>query len=295
MQQNITIAFHLGAPHTENELITWSLRKDSLMLAENGIMLRRPGEYRKLVRGMVRQLDGQIATPEEQEQLLAAIIKKQDVSRLILSDASYLGAPAWILGGGEFYKNAGHNIATVRNLLPDYPMEFFLCIRNPATFLPESFNIQTEKNFADFFAETNLQSVCWSAVIADIQRNNPGCAITVWCYEDQPIIWPTVLKELAGFDPQMPFKGEQDFIAGVLTPDGAKRLEKYLADHPNYTEGQRRNIRAIYFDKFANSNAVEDEIDLPDWNQELIEELTEHYERDTELIEKMPGVRFISA
>lgn len=295
MQRNITIAFHLGAPHTENEQVTWSLRKDSLMLAENGIMLRRPGEYRKLVRGMVRKLDGQPATQEEQETLLTSIVKKQNISRLIMSDASFLGVSAWMLFGGEFYQNAGRNAASIRNLLPDYPVEFFLCIRNPATFLPEAFNTQTEKSFAGFFNEANLLSLRWSDVISDIQRNNPECKMTVWCYEDLPIIWPTVLNELTGLDPQTSFKGGQDVIMGVLTPDGAKRLEVYFADHPTYNEAQHRRVRSIFLEKFADEDAVEDEIDLPGWNEELIEKMTELYDDDTELIEWMPGVHFISA
>ncbi len=265
------------------------------MLAENGIMLRRPGEYRKLVRGMVRKLDGQPATQEEQETLLASIIRKQNVSRLIMSDASFLGVSARMLSGGELFQNAGRNAAAIRNLLPDYPVEFFLCIRNPATFLPEAFNTQTEKNFGGFFKKTNLPSLRWSNVILDIQRNNPDCKITVWCYEDLPIIWPTVLNELTGLDPQTSFKGGQDVIMRVLTSDGAKRLEGYIADHPTYNEAQHRRVRNVFFEKFADDNAVEDEIDLSGWSEDLIERLTELYDDDTELIEWMPGVDFISA
>lgn len=295
MHEDITIAFHLGAPHTENEQITWSLRKDSLVLAENGIMLRRPGEYRRLLKDSMRQLNGRVATPDEQDVLLTAIVKNQQVSRLILSDASYLSAPAWVLNGEKFYKNAGQNTASIRNLLPDYPVKFFLCIRNPATFLPEAFKTQTEKDFSGFFNRADLHSLRWSDVIADIQHSNPGCPITVWCYEDLPIIWPTVLKELSGLDPQTSFKGGLDFIKGVLTSGGAKRLEAYFAKHPAHNETRARQIRAIYFDKFADADAIEDEIDLPNWTDELIEQLTELYEDDTELIEWMPGVEFISA
>lgn len=271
------------------------MRQDSPLLAQNGIMLRRPREYRKLIRGMVRQIEGPIATPKEQELLLASIVKNQEISRLILSDATFLGVPAWMLGGGRLYRNAGKNTATIRNLLPDYPVEFFLCIRNPATFLPAAFQAQTERSFADFFNEAKLFSLRWSDVIADIQKSNPGCPITVWCYEDLPIIWPTVLKDLTGLGPETQFKGGLDVIKGVLTADGAKRLESYYVDHPVSNEAQGHRVLAIFLEKFADESKMEDEIDVPGWSTVLIEKMTELYEEDTDLIERMPGVDLLFA
>lgn len=47
-------------------------------------------------------------------------------------------------------------------------------------------------------------------------------------------------------------------------------------------------------ERYAIPEEVEDEIDLPGWTQETVNQLTALYEQDIDLIEKMDGVRFIA-
>ncbi|MCK4712698.1 MAG: hypothetical protein KAT26_07440, partial [Marinosulfonomonas sp.] len=145
----------------------------------------------------------------------------------------------------------------------------------------------------EFIAGTDLFSVHWSDVIARIQAANPDCPITVWCNEDTPIIWPTVMREIAGLDPQTRLKGELDIIGGIISQDGIELLVKYLDEHPDLTEIERGRVRETFLEKFFLDDAVEHEIDLPGWTKDTVEELTDNYEDDIERIAHMKDVKFI--
>lgn len=294
MRTDINIVYHLGAPHTDNDQITWSLRKDAKLLAEKGVMLRRPKEYRPLLKNMILELKGEDPSIVDQENLLSAIVKNQQVDRLIMSDPRFLGVPAWMLYGGELYQNAANNTGRIRDLFPDNPCEFYLGISNPASFIPAVFNVQKDKSYEQFVDGADLAKVRWSDVISRIQEENPDCPLTVWCNEDTPIIWPTILREVAGLDPQTRLAGELDILQEIMSKDGVALLIKYLDERPGLTEIQRRRVRGIFLEKFFLDEAVEEEIDLPGWTDETIDALTEIYEDDLERIESLPGVNFIT-
>lgn len=294
MRTDINIVYHLGAPHTDNDQLTRSLRKDSDLLAKNATMLRRPKEYRPLIKEMVIELEGEMPSVVDQETLLASIIKDQHVDRLIMSDSQYLGVPAWMFFGGALYQNAARNTEKIRNLFPDNPCEFFLGIANPAHFIPASFKAQNQKNYDGFIDGTDLFSVHWSDVIARIKEAHPDCPVTVWCNEDTPVTWPTVLREVASLDPQTRLEGELDVIREIISQSGNELLAKYLDERPDLAETQRHRVREIFLEKFFLDDAVEHEIDLPGWTADVIEELTDNYEDDIERIEQMPDVNFIS-
>jgi len=195
---------------------------------------------------------------------------------------------------GEFYRNAGRNTAAIRNLFPDAEVEFFLSIRNPATFLPEAFSGQIEKSFDAFFNQVDVMSVCWSDVIRSIRKANPASRLTVWSHEDLPVIWPTVLAEVAARDLGRAFKGELDIINAVLTREGVSRLRSYLRDKTGLSRDKRQAVMAVFLEKFVDETANEVEIDLPGWTSETVETMTDIYEADVYDIGRMDGVSLIN-
>ena len=294
MRTDINIVYHLGAPYTDNEQVTWSLRKDAALLSEQKVFLRRPKLYRPLIAEMVQELQGEKPSVVDQENLLNSIIGKEKIKRLIMSNSSFLGVPAWMFYGSRFYANAGSNTAAIRNLFPDNPCEFFLGIANPSVFIPNVFRGQKEKKYPQFMESTDLATVRWSDVIARIQDANPDCPITIWCNEDSPVIWSTILHKIAAIDPKTRLQGENDIINMIISEEGQTLLEKYLADRPNLTEAQRRRLRIVFLERFYLSEAVEEVIDLPGWTDETVEALTKIYDDDVNRIKQMDGVTFLS-
>lgn len=294
MRTDIQIVYHLGAPYTDNDQVTWSLRKDASLLAEKGVFLRRPRKYRSLVAEMVKELQGEKPSVVDQENLLNSIIGSEKINRLIMSNGGFLGVPAWMFYGGVFYKNAAKNIAAIRNLFPDNPCEFFLGVANPAVFIPAVFNAQSEKDYAQFMDNTDLAHVRWSDVVRRIQQAIPDCPLTIWANEDTPIIWPEVLRGIAGLEPDIRLNGELDILREIISEEGFAALETYLADRTDLSDKKRKKTWAVFLEKYYLQEAVDETIDMPGWVDETVEALTTIYEHDLEVIKTLPGVKFLS-
>jgi len=293
IRNDVPMVYHLGAPHTDNDQLTRSLKKDSELLTKNGILPQRQRRYRKRLNDMLLELSGEMAPASLQEKNFATLTENQNLDRLVFSDSKFLGVSSWMLNKGILFKNAGPKTTALRNLFPDNPCEFFLAIVNPATLIPCAFSAQTSREYDDFIGDTDLNSVCWSDVVSRIQRANPDCPITVWCNEDTPIIWPSVLAKFTGLAADTRFLGELDVIQNLIPENAFLKLKQYLDEKSELNELQRRQVRGIFLEKFGVSDAVEEEIDLPGWTDSLVEKITEMYEDDIERISRMPGVKFI--
>ncbi|UWQ73774.1 MULTISPECIES: hypothetical protein [unclassified Leisingera] len=292
--RDVTLAFHVGAPNTDNGQLTWSLRKDAQRLLEQGVMIRRPGTYLAALNQMLRKQNQDTVTDQERAALLDGMVKDQSVSRIILTNSGFLGVPGWMLSGGRLYRNAGSNTAALRTVFPGNPCEFFLGLRNPATLIGPVFKSQSSRTWEKFSAGTDFLNLRWSDVVADIQDSNPGCRITVWCNEETPVIWPNILGQVTGLGDGFRFAGELDITRGIISEAGYERLETYLANRPGLSEDQRERVRALFLSYFHEEEAIEEEIDLPGWSQALVDEMSESYQADAELIRRMSGVTFLS-
>lgn len=294
MQTIPTIVYHIGAPFTDKDQLVWSLRKDTDLLEENGILLRRPKAFRPQIAKLIQQLGGADASEEEQKALLFAIVRDQPISRLILSDAAFMGDAGAMLENDGFFGDIGPRIRHLRQVFPQAPGEIFLCIRNPALLVPEAFKAYKGGDYDDFVGNADLLALRWSEVIDRIQMANPSCPITVWCHEDTPIIWPKVLSKVTDIKTPVRFAGELDVICSIMSEAGGARLKAYLEARPQFSEKQRRSIAAIFLEKFVLEDALEEEIDLPALTDDVVDQMSDAYDDDISVIEEMPGVTFLS-
>lgn len=292
--KSLSIALHLGAPQTDNGQLVWSLRKDGLELMKEGVLVRRPGTYQKAVKALRQSQAQDYVSDEQRDALLAGIVKDQDVWRVVLSDPEYLGMPAWMLQGGVLFNNAGRNTSALRALFPAHNCEFFLGISNPATLIPAVFKSQLNRPLAQFLSNADLPALRWSDVIRSVLEANPENPLTVWANEETPVIWPTILQRVTDLPETFGFSGGSDILERIMTSEGLKRMEAHFAEHPEYREPQREKVRGLFLEKFYSENEVEEEIDLPGWSQDLIDDMTQTYLDDIETIKNIPDLNFIS-
>jgi len=293
LRTNIQVAYHFGAPFTENSQLVLSLEKNTDLLEKSGVLALRPKAFKSTFLGMLTDLEGSPSTAEDQRELLDDLTGDLPVDRLVMCNSNILGQPAWVLAGQQLYRNGPSNCKKYRDLLPGNPCEFFIGISNPAIFLPLAFENQKIKDYDSFFGTTDLDWIRWSDLISGIAAANPDVAITVWSNEDTPTMWPTIMKEVAGLDPQEKLAGDLDVIEKIMAPEGVTRLQSYLNERPHLNELQIRRIKSKFLEKYYLPRAVDLEIHLPGWSDEFVQDLTERYENDLEVIEAMPGVNFI--
>ncbi|MDH2325658.1 hypothetical protein QCN27_02135 [Cereibacter sp. SYSU M97828] len=284
------IVYHLGAHCTDEERLLRCLLRNRDALAEAGVMVPGPARYRNLIRDTATALRRMPATDATQEEVLDQIMDAGTADRLILSWENFLSFPQWVLRG-RLYPAAGERVRGFTNIFPSFAAELHIAIRNPATFIPALFQRQRVKSVEDFLAGVDPMNLRWSEVIADLLAHGQDMPVTVWCDEDTPLIWPEVLRSVAGVD--IPMEGEDELLATIMDDQGIERLRKRMATPLPIDE--RRTITATLLEEHAKPEMVEMQIDMPGWTPELVDALTDAYEEDILRIMAMPGVRFLSA
>jgi len=287
------IVYHLGAHCTDEERLLKCLLKNRGQLGAEGIVVPGPARYRTLLRDTAVTLKGEAATRDTQALVLDQIMDEDSADRLILSWDSFLSYPQWVLRGA-LYPAAAERVRSFTQIFPEAEAELFLAIRNPATFLPALFLKQRDKTYAEFTEGTDPMLLRWSTMIGNIRALNPDVPLTVWCDEDTPLIWPEVLRRVAGHSSSIALEDTDDLLASIMSPDGLARMRGYLASHPPATEDQRRRIVSAFLDKFALPDQIEIDVDVPGWTEDLIATLTGIYQHDVARIAQMPDVSFIA-
>ncbi|WP_298492233.1 hypothetical protein [uncultured Maritimibacter sp.] len=289
------IAFHVGAHCTDEDQLLKSLLKNPKILQDHGVAVPGPSKYRKLLTDVFSKLDGGRATEETQDVVLEAILDGEDPDRLVLSFQNFICGPRRIIEDGMLYPLAGERTHNLRAGFPAHDVEFFIALRNPATFVPAIISAFPDLDGHKIASELRLEGLIWSDVVRDIREANPDCPVTVWCNEDTPLIWPEVMHDITGIDMRILFKGGLDIIAQIMEREGVKRLRAYMAENPPVSEIQRRRVLAAFLDKYAIDEAVEEEVSLPGWTDEVVERLSQSYDDDMDELSHIPGVNFITA
>jgi len=291
------LTLHLGLHCTETDQLMQSLRKCRRLFGREGVALPEPHRYRVLIAETLARLNGAAPDAEAREALLDAILADQPeaLGRAILVDEDFLAHAAHVFDHGGFYAEAGVRAADLRRLFTGQEVEFTLSVRNPASFVPALVaSPYVEAGYADFLQGADPAALRWSQVVGDIALACPDVPVTVWAYEDTPLIWAQVIRDVAGLAPNQGVKGGFDMIQKIIAPEGMRRLRAYLRTHPVQTEIQVRRVFTAFLDKYVLEDELEEEIALPGWTEELVERMTLDYEEDLREIERIPNVSVIA-
>ena len=288
------VVYHLGAHCTDEDRLYRTLLKNKGELGRRGIITSGPGRYRRVLREAINTLRGETASKELQEDILAAVMDEDHAERLVFSNEQFVCAAQKVLAENRIYPQMGEKTAWFSRLFPDADTEFFVALRNPATFIPALFERTNEDDFAAFIAGVNPVDLRWSETLARMRTAAPGARIVTWCNEDSALIWPDILHSMAGLPPEEPLDGELDFIGSLMVPEGIVRMESYLASHPVKTGFQRQRVTSAFLDKYALPEAIEEEIDLPGWTIDLVDRMTAIYVEDCHRISQMDGIEMLT-
>jgi hypothetical protein len=285
------ISFHIGAHCTYGSKLMRGLLKNRPILEQHGVSVPPPSRYREVLPQVMKKVKTNRATAEAEEMVIDEIIDTDTCERIVMSYEDLICMPQGIFYGDRLYGQVEFKLKWLRNVFPSSPMEFHIGVRNPATFIPNV--CPSPAGYADFIGKTNIDDVLWSNVIKTMRRACPDVPVTVFAYEDTPLTWTQIMRSVAGLDQMVPLEGGLDILAQIMQREGMKRLRTYLNTHPPQNENQRRQILTAFLDKYVDETAIEEEVDLPGWDDALIERLTERYEQDLYEIEDIPGVTFI--
>ncbi|NBE08762.1 hypothetical protein [Paragemmobacter ruber] len=287
------IVYHLGAHCTDDERLIRCLWKNRETLSSQGIIVPAPTRYRALLRDTAVTLKGRAASRDTQAVVLDQIMEVERADRLILSWDNFLSYPQWVIRSHRLYPAAAERIRAFTQIFPEIEAEFHMAIRNPASFLPALHNSLRGKSMDEVMGGADPRDVSWFRLVEEVRTLNPDASLTIWSDEDTPLIWPEVLQAVSGHAPGTVLTDTEDLLADLMSPDGMERMRAYLRANPPSGPTQRRRIVSAFLDKFALPERIDMELDLPGWDEDLIDALTENYRRDIAQIRTVPGVTYI--
>jgi hypothetical protein len=287
------IALHIGALLTDENTLVRCLLRNRELLAEQGIAVPSPGDYRPQLLVLSQEMLGKPTSAETQETLLDGLIEADDVRRVVFSFENLMAPAKWVIDKGAFYPEAGARVAAVRRLFPTAEVKVFLAIRNPTTFLPALAQNNNAGGPETALKGIDPATIYWSQVVAQIREAAPDVPITVWCDEDAPLIWPEVLRAVADHAPDTDLAGWFARYWDMMTPNAHEVMRRYFVRNPIRDDQQRRRALSAILSKFAKSDSFEVEADFLGWTADYAEALTEKYEQDVDLIASIPGVTLL--
>ncbi|WP_299788514.1 hypothetical protein [uncultured Marivita sp.] len=290
------VVLHTGLHETDSDRLFKTLLRNRDGLRPEGVAIPGPGRYRKLISEMLNTLGDMPPSPDARDVLLDSILDEDTghVDRLILSHENLFSVPKIAFQGGVVYRKAEQRLRTLREVFSGDVFEVFIALRNPATYLPALLGATPHETIPQLMQGLDPAQLRWSDLIARITGALPGVPVTVWCDEDSPLIWGELVRELAGVEPTHPIIGAYSRMADIMSQEGMTRFRAYLAEKPDLTEIQIRRVMVAFLDKYADESKVEHELDLPGWDADLIEDLTDQYEEDIFDVGRVPGVTLIT-
>jgi len=206
----VTFVYHLGVHCTDENTLVRSLMKNGDDLNQRKIIVPRPRRYRSLIGEITQRYRGEPMPEEEQRALFDELMRGYEAERVIFGNENFLCPVQKVFEYRNLYGKSSFRAMWLRYLWPENPCEFFIAIRNPATFVPAAMRAAGTRDYAAYTKGVDPRDMRWSEVIEKVQESNPDCPITVWCNEDTPLVWPTVLREISDAEPDMALDGETD-------------------------------------------------------------------------------------
>ncbi len=287
------LVLHTGAHYTEEERLLKCLLRNTDDFVQRGITVPGPTSFRALMRDTLNAMDRKPAAENARDVLLDMILNDSTPERVILSDPNFFRTQGTAVREGVLYPDAPKRMMHMGQIFAADELRIFLAIRNPASLLPILYDKALEKEDDKFWGGRAPSDVRWSETVLAIRQSAPQIPITLWCNEDTPLIWSQIIRELAGLEPDEKIHGGFDLLNQIMSKEGMMRFRSYIDTHPDMSEMQKRRVIAAFLDKFALEEEIEEELDMPGWTEELVEELTDIYDEDVELIQQIPGVTVI--
>ena len=289
------IALHAGVHCTDEDKLLRTLLRNADALRARGVAVPGANRYRGLLAGMLAELGDAAPAPEARAVVLDTILDDTaGVDRLVLSLDAVLGAARAAFGEGRIYPNAESRLRALSGLFDGDRVELFIGLRNPATFLPALFRTSPQDSLGQMLAGLDPAALRWSELVARLRQAFPRLRMTLWCNEDTPLIWGEVVRAVAGLPTGSKIAGAFDLLAGIMEPEGMRRFRAYLAEHPTISEAQKRRVMMAFLDKYAMDEALEEDLDIPGWDEAFVNALTAQYDADMARVAAIAGVRLIA-
>ncbi len=287
------VAIHAGALFTDDGRLFKLLRANAPTLGQNHTAFWGFRMFKQIFRPALEPSDTRPSPQDTLARFQRLIPDGQQVDRAVLSSAEYIGERPSIIMDGQLYPQAGHRMAYLDHLFGDAQVELFVALRNPGGFIPRVLMSLSEPERRHVINSTDLSCLSWLTMIEDIRDLAPDVNITLWSNEDSPLIWGDIGRALAGLPGDAPLDQEFALLSTLVSDAGKQEIEGLIQQNPTRDDPGFRDDLARIFQEHALPDAIEEEVELPGWNEDIVAAFTELYEQDLARLQTMPDIRFL--
>lgn len=288
------VVFHCGVHGTDNFRVLKTLRQNQEWLQSNGVEVVMPAQHRNVFADAIGNLRGFPATPEMESTIMDAVLETDEPRRAIFSTPTFFGKPEQAFSPNGLYDRAAATMVALANLFPSAEIEFFIALKNPATLIPFAINRGEGITYEQVMQGIQPEKLRWAPTLRQIIAALPGHRIVVWCNEDTSLIWPEVIRRIATMPADVPLKAGLQVLGDILRPEGIQMIREAMENEPRLTIENRRRIFSEALEKYALPEQMETQVDLPGWDQALVDRITAAYDKDVAEIAALTGIEFIT-
>ncbi|NVO57207.1 hypothetical protein HW561_15550 [Rhodobacteraceae bacterium B1Z28] len=287
------VVIHAGAAFTDDGQLLGSLLANKSTLAQGQIMPLGPRRCRHFVKVISDALSQDEPLLDARKSLTAVLPSEPDAERVILSSDKFFGPRRTALQHGQIYPFAGKRMAFTDQLLENAKVELFVGLVNPGSFIPKILMSLHEQHRQAILDSTDLSCLNWVSMIEDLGDLAPEVQLTLWENEDTPLIWGDIMRAMAGVPDDVALQDEHALLLSLLTETGKQHLLELVQQQNAQDRNTFRDNLVTIFEAHAQPDEIEEELDLPGWNSEIVSAFSELYEQDLAKIETMPNVRIL--
>lgn len=287
------VVIHAGVAFTDEDRLFRLLRDNAEAMSNHSVAFWGARVFRRQFRTALNEWDHGSNREILRSSFMGLVPNDKTVTRTILTNPGYLGPIQTSIMDGQFYPLAGERVAFMEDAFEGMPIELFLGLRNPGSFISKAVMAQTEADRQRVLAETDLSCLSWLTLIDNIRDLAPDVRITLWRNEDSPLIWGDIARAMAALPDDTPLNGEYALLSSLVSEAGRAEIEALTAERPVPIEADTRLELSRIFETYALPEAIEEELDLPGWNDDIIAAFNELYEQDMDVLQTMSDVRFL--
>ncbi|WP_171100188.1 hypothetical protein [Ruegeria sp. HKCCD7255] len=269
-------------------------RANTNLMAEHNCLYFGGRKYRTVFKPALDAPKARPVASETSALFQTQIPEGQEPRRVILTGGSFLGSLTSTIENGQFYPSAGERLSFISHVFDGQPIQLFIALRNPASVIAGVLAALPQQDRQQILSSTDLSCLSWLPMIEDIQELAPNIEITLWSDTHAPLIIGKVFRALAGLPEDAPLTNEFAFLSSLLADAGVRELDELLSQEDFYQSSATRDALAEIFERHAHAEAIEEVIDYPGWDDEVVAAFTELYEQDLAQLQTMPGIRFLT-
>lgn len=283
------VVLHLGAHKTASTHFNKLLRKNAALLEAHSVAVPKKDEIRRLITRRIFGAD--VADGESPQDVLAQL--SEGARTVFISDENILGTPRALLQQGVLYRSAASNLRNALKILGDAPVEIWLAVREPGSFVTsgwgEAIRAHGYVDFDSFVGHDPMPGLRWTQLLRRLRAAAPGHPVTLWSFENYRSLAPALMARLFGVA-QVAADQVLD-IESVVRPGLSQRAVDEIR---LLCTGSAEKMPRDRFEEIVKTYPKSADLPAPDpWSVDDRAVLRTQYERDLSRLATFDGVRFL--